>query len=643
MSSRKDRKSRKNQKSIKEKTTSEKIAPSTAQNGEVSQEVASQAHQAPQQKTSWAELKSYAPFLLGVGIAVGGWLDLYINAISTPLWLTIAITFATVAICVWLYSKLRFDKKNAYVAGMILLSLWAPKILDALSLSSAFDRLEVHPYLKLSTQLISIALIPITLWLLCFYVRRVMRTRESSLNLEQVIAKTQYHKRLRLLVTLLAVISTVGGSVWSYQIIKRFRNEERKIIVLIARFDGKKEDEQRVMTHIFEEVNSATKDIPGVEVRSLDEIITAEQGSKKARDIGRARNAKLVLWGWYDSDIVGRVHLEPFLSPPIDDYLIGDQRKFSAATEGGSISIKQRLSGEFSYITLLIIGLLRIEARAYDEAINIFNRALAYPTTKDMVDPSTIYGHRGIAYCWKKKLDEAIADFNQAIRLKPDYAEAYLNRGSTYGEKGRFDEAMADLTQAIRLKPDNGIAYYNRGVVYTAKGKLDEAIAEYNQAIRFKPDYDSAYYNRGFNYGITGRFDEAIADFNQAIKLKPNYVTAYNNRGLSYRGQGKLDEAIANYDQAISIKPDFAEPYNNRGAVYLMKGQLDKAISDFSQVIRLKPDSASAYKNRGFAYKLKNDKQNAIADIRKCLELSTEPSSRLDALDKLRSLGVKVE
>ena len=69
----------------------------------------------------------------------------------------------------------------------------------------------------------------------------------------------------------------------------------------------------------------------------------------------------------------------------------------------------------------------------------------------------------------KGDFDRAIADFNRAIELKPDYAEAYNNRGNAYSDKGDFDHAIADFSKAIELKPDFPIAYNNRSVVCRQK------------------------------------------------------------------------------------------------------------------------------------------------------------------------------
>jgi tetratricopeptide (TPR) repeat protein len=113
----------------------------------------------------------------------------------------------------------------------------------------------------------------------------------------------------------------------------------------------------------------------------------------------------------------------------------------------------------------------------------------------------------------------AIADYNQAIKIKPDYADAYINRGNAKYNLGDKQGAIADYNQAIKIKPDYAYAYNNRGIAKKNLGDKQGAIADYNQAINIKPDYADAYYNRGIAKSDLGDKQGAIADYNQAAQL----------------------------------------------------------------------------------------------------------------------------
>jgi tetratricopeptide (TPR) repeat protein len=118
--------------------------------------------------------------------------------------------------------------------------------------------------------------------------------------------------------------------------------------------------------------------------------------------------------------------------------------------------------------------------------------------------------------------DEEFRCFSQAIRLKPDFAEAYINRGYALAAKGDHDGALKDYTEAIRLKPDFAEAYNNRGIAHDEKGDFDGAIEDYTEAIRLKPDNANAYYNRGVTrrgMGGPASAKTAIADFQKYLDL----------------------------------------------------------------------------------------------------------------------------
>ena len=86
----------------------------------------------------------------------------------------------------------------------------------------------------------------------------------------------------------------------------------------------------------------------------------------------------------------------------------------------------------------------------------------------------TSFANRGQAYQSEGKLDNAIADYSQAIRIDPQYAYAYANRGSAFQQKGDFNSATDDYNRAITLNPQNEFAYRNLGQLYVSKAAREE-------------------------------------------------------------------------------------------------------------------------------------------------------------------------
>ncbi len=200
-----------------------------------------------------------------------------------------------------------------------------------------------------------------------------------------------------------------------------------------------------------------------------------------------------------------------------------------------------------------------------------------------------------------KDLDEKLRFYSQAIRLKPDYAEAFNNRGVGRKNKGDLEGALEDFDGAIRLKPDYADAFFNRGVTRYDKSDLEGAVRDYDEALRLKPDYAFAFNNRGNARKAKGDLEGALKDYDEAIRLEPDFADAFNNRGNARKAKGDLEGALKDYDEAIRLKPDYALAFNNRGIARKAKGDLEGALKDYDEAIRLKPDYATALNNRELA------------------------------------------
>ena len=203
----------------------------------------------------------------------------------------------------------------------------------------------------------------------------------------------------------------------------------------------------------------------------------------------------------------------------------------------------------------------------------------------------------GMAFLQTNKPQEAIPHFEQALRIKPNYAEAHYNVGTALLQMSRPQEAIARYEQALRIKPNYFEAHYNAGNAFLQINKPQEAIAHYEQALRIKPNLAEAHYNAGNAFLQMSRPQEAIAHFEQALRLKPNFAETENNLGMAFLQINKPREAIAHFEQALRLKPNFAEAENNLGNAFLQMNKPQEAIVHFEQALRLKPNYTKAENN----------------------------------------------
>lgn len=229
---------------------------------------------------------------------------------------------------------------------------------------------------------------------------------------------------------------------------------------------------------------------------------------------------------------------------------------------------------------------------------------------------------------------EAIAAYDAAIRLTPDFAAVYAKRGSVKYNLGDYKRSIKDYDAAIGMGLDYATVYVNRGVAKRNLRDYKGAIKDYNTAIRLDPENVEAYINRGNARADLGNYEMAIEDYNAAIRLKPKGITlplAYVRRASAKSDSSDKNGAIKDYDEAVRLKPNslgiLTVAYLNRG---LAKFHLDNpkgAIEDYGEVIRLKPKNAvlaSAYVHRADAKSELADHEGAIKDYDEAVRLVPE-------------------
>ena len=200
----------------------------------------------------------------------------------------------------------------------------------------------------------------------------------------------------------------------------------------------------------------------------------------------------------------------------------------------------------------------------------------------------------------KKQMEQLKRDYNtandaQKVEIKKKVARNSMNfsavdatsRGNDFYFAKDYAQALAAYDEAVMLNPNYAEAYNNRGIVKYELGQYAEAISNYTMAIKLNPQFFFALNNRGNARAALGQFQDAEQDLKAALRLNNNNATIHNNLGSVYYSLKNYDAALDEYTQAIQLNPNFAEAYYNRGAIYYGQKKYLEALADIRKSLNL--------------------------------------------------------
>lgn len=208
---------------------------------------------------------------------------------------------------------------------------------------------------------------------------------------------------------------------------------------------------------------------------------------------------------------------------------------------------------------------------------------------------SSYFFERGRVHWENRQPDLALADFDQAIQLKPDNLEALLARASLRAGRRAVTEAVtADLEAADRAAPKEADAHLQIGNLYEYIGQPAAAVVQYSKWIDSHPSDNvlmaPTLNARCWARALVGqRLDLALADCNAALSARRGTAAFLDSRGLVYLRQGNYDKAIADYDAALQKQPKLAWSLYGRGLAKTHKGKVSEGQSDIAAATVLDP------------------------------------------------------
>jgi tetratricopeptide (TPR) repeat protein len=207
------------------------------------------------------------------------------------------------------------------------------------------------------------------------------------------------------------------------------------------------------------------------------------------------------------------------------------------------------------------------------------------------------------------RTDLAFAE--QLVRDAPESAHAHHVLGTTYSQLGRDDEALREFDRALRILPEDVASLYNAGVIYQRGNKLAEALAVFSRVTAIDPGYFPAWINRASAGNQLQQFDQALDAADHAIAVRADVPNAHVVRGFALRGLERHADARAAFEEALRLAPTMPEALLGLGANAVDEHDFALAASAFERLVAVAPVSDAW---RGLVYSYRQLGRMADAD-----------------------------
>jgi len=204
---------------------------------------------------------------------------------------------------------------------------------------------------------------------------------------------------------------------------------------------------------------------------------------------------------------------------------------------------------------------------------------------------------QGVTHDQEQHFDLALADYQRAAELKPDFYEARLNAGAMLGKLNRPKEALEAFNQARSLRAEDPKVHQNLGVILSMLGRLTEAEAAFDECIRLGGDA-AAWFRRGLLKQVRAGWKDALPDFEEAARRQPQEAEYVFYCALALGNLGRQAESLTQLDRAIQLRPRDARLHYFRGVNLWFLKRPDEAAKAIDTALEIDPTYQDALAQR---------------------------------------------
>lgn len=246
---------------------------------------------------------------------------------------------------------------------------------------------------------------------------------------------------------------------------------------------------------------------------------------------------------------------------------------------------RNNTEGSYFLIRAQVLRALKLPQRALDNA----QRA-------EILGADTPELYTLLADVWQQKNQFAKARLYlaKALQMAPYDGEAYFFNGLITARQGDTTQALALYQQSLKLKPRYLETYNQLAAVYRSLGDLGSALAYNGQAILYFPDDPQLTFGRGMIYQAGGRLDSALTFYQQTVRLDPQYYQANFQAGLVLQRWRAYTQALTNFSRVQQLNPQFPRIDTYIGQCHEQLGQYEQAVASYTKSTQQNPGDQQA-------------------------------------------------
>jgi len=183
----------------------------------------------------------------------------------------------------------------------------------------------------------------------------------------------------------------------------------------------------------------------------------------------------------------------------------------------------------------------------------------------------------------------ALELYETLLREVPDSPKLWNEHGVVLHQAGRAEEAMASYQQAVDVDPNYALAWNNLGVVQAHKTNSDAAIESFRMALRLQGTFGAARLNLALLLYQLRRFQLALEAYRQVLSTEPSSAPAWNGVGLVLVELKRFPDARNAFVRAVEVDPDHAGAHYNLSFTLSNLGDFDGALRATKRALELDP------------------------------------------------------